>query len=55
MTTYYAESDLGIVSFETDPLTRRDIPRIFHAGCAASLNVGSDLHKHWCAILGLNQ
>jgi hypothetical protein len=30
-------------------------PRIFHAGCAVNLNIGSDLWLYWCAILGLKQ
>jgi len=31
--------------------TSRDIPRIFHAGRTATLNIGSELRKRWCAIL----
>jgi len=29
------------------------LPRIFHDGCAARLNIAFELHKCWCAILGL--
>jgi hypothetical protein len=32
-----------------------NVPRIFHGGYAASLTIGFELHKYWCAILGLNQ
>ena len=39
------------------PAAERELshsPRIFHGGCAVCLNIGSDLLKLWCAILGLN-
>ena len=40
------------------PAAERELshsPRIFHGGCAVCLNIGSELLKLWCAILGLNQ
>jgi hypothetical protein len=33
----------------------RHSPRIFHGGCAVCLNIGAELLKLWCAILGLKQ
>ena len=32
-----------------------NVPCTFHAGYTAWLNIVSELHKHWRAILGLNQ
>ena len=40
------------------PAAERELshsPRIFHGGCTVCLNIGSELLKLWCAILGLNQ
>ena len=39
------------------PAAERELshsPRIFHGGCTVCLNIGSELLKLWCAILGLN-
>ena len=40
------------------PAAERELshsPRIFHGECTVYLNIGFELLKLWCAILGLNQ
>jgi hypothetical protein len=40
------------------PAAERELshsPRIFHGGCTVCLNIGSELPKLYCAILGLNR